>query len=384
MSGWRVIMAHTERLSELIGDIYDAAIDPALWNDVVGRAGFFVGGQVATIFSKSPIAANGHVYYESGIDPEYRRLYFEQYLKLDPTTAGQYFADVGQPVSVTDLMPYDEFQETRFYNEWVKPQGLVDFVSTVLDKSATTAALFGVFRYERDGLVDDETRARMQLIAPHIRRAVLIGRLIDLKAAESASLADTLDGISSGLCMVDGAGRLVHANAAGRRMLDAGDPLFALEGRIAARDLRADRALQDVFTAAQGGDAAVGTQCIALSLTAQNGTHHVVHVLPLTSGARRSAGRSYAAAAAIFIRRAALEQVALPELIAKTYRLTPTELRVLLAIVEVGGVPQVSTVLGIAETTIKTHLRRVFIKTGAERQADLVKIVAGFASPLAS
>jgi DNA-binding CsgD family transcriptional regulator len=39
-------------------------------------------------------------------------------------------------------------------------------------------------------------------------------------------------------------------------------------------------------------------------------------------------------------------------------------------------------VLGIAETTIKTHLRRVFVKTGSERQADLVKIVAGFGSPL--
>ena len=376
-------MAHAERLSELIGDIYDAAIDPALWNDVVGRAGFFVGGQVATIFSKSPVAASGHVYYESGIDPEYRRLYFEKYVKLDPTTAGQYFAEVGQPVSVTDLMPYDEFRETRFYHEWVKPQGLVDFVSAVLDKSATTAAMFGVFHYERDGLVDDDTRTRMRLIVPHIRRAVLIGRLIDLKAAESASFADTLDGMSSGLCMVDGTGRIVHANAACRHMLDGGDPLFALEGRIAARDVRADQALRDAFTATQGGDAAVGTRCIALPLTAQDGTHHVVHVLPLTSGARRGAGRSYAAVAAIFIRRAALERVSPPELIAKTYRLTPTELRVLFAIVEVGGVPECSTVLGIAETTIKTHLRRVFIKTGADRQADLVKIVAGFASPLA-
>jgi DNA-binding CsgD family transcriptional regulator/PAS domain-containing protein len=281
-------------------------------------------------------------------------------------------------------MPYSEFQETRFYNEWVKPQGLVDFVSAVLDKSATTAAMFGVFRYERDGVVDDEARARMQLIVPHIRRAVLIGRLIDLKAAESASFADTLDGMSSGLCMVDGAGRIVHANAACRRILDAGDPLFTLEGRIAARDNRADQALQEVFAAARSGDAAVGTRCISVPLTAQNGTHHVAHVLPLTSGARRSAGRSYSAAAAMFIRRAALEPMSTPELIAKTYRLTPTELRVLLAIVEVGGVPDVSAVLGIAETTIKTHLRRVFVKTGADRQADLVKIVAGFASPLAS
>jgi DNA-binding CsgD family transcriptional regulator len=55
---------------------------------------------------------------------------------------------------------------------------------------------------------------------------------------------------------------------------------------------------------------------------------------------------------------------------------------VLLAIVEVGGVPEVAEALGIAETTIKTHLGRIFQKTGTGRQADLVKLVAGFASPL--
>jgi DNA-binding CsgD family transcriptional regulator len=56
---------------------------------------------------------------------------------------------------------------------------------------------------------------------------------------------------------------------------------------------------------------------------------------------------------------------------------------VLLAIVEVGGVPQVATALGVAESTVKTHLSRLFVKTGTGRQADLVKIVAGFATPLA-
>lgn len=56
----------------------------------------------------------------------------------------------------------------------------------------------------------------------------------------------------------------------------------------------------------------------------------------------------------------------------------------LLAIVEVGGVPEVAAMLGVAETTVKTHLGRLFVKTGTGRQADLVKIVAGFATPLAS
>ena len=69
--------------------------------------------------------------------------------------------------------------------------------------------------------------------------------------------------------------------------------------------------------------------------------------------------------------------------IAAAFRLTPSELRVLMAIIEIGGVPDIAAKLGIAETTVKTHLGRLFEKTGAGRQADLVKIAAGFAVPFA-
>jgi len=71
-----------------------------------------------------------------------------------------------------------------------------------------------------------------------------------------------------------------------------------------------------------------------------------------------------------------------PEAIIKIFRLTPTELNVLLAIVEVGGAPEVAELLGIAVSTVKTHLSRVYDKTGAKRHADLVKLVAGYANPL--
>ena len=54
----------------------------------------------------------------------------------------------------------------------------------------------------------------------------------------------------------------------------------------------------------------------------------------------------------------------------------------LFAIIEVGGVPQVAAVLGVSEDTVKTHLKRVFAKTDTKRQADLVKLIAGYANPL--
>lgn len=376
-----MVMDQPERLSELISEIYDAALDSSQWSNVIGKTGHFVGGAAAAIFSRNPTHGNGSIFCESGADPHYLQLYFDKYAKLDPATNSHYFADIGHPVAVADLMPYREFLETCFYKEWARPQGIVDFVSATLDKSVTSAARFGVFRYKCDGVVDDEARRRMRLIVPHIRRAVLVGRLVDLKAAEAATFADTLDGLSAGMCLVDVAGRIVHANVACRAMLDAGDLMSMIGGRIVARDLKVDRALQELFAAAGVGDAAIGTQGIALPLTARDGARYVACVLPLTSGARRLTGLACTATAALFIRRAALDTPP-PEVIAQTYQLTPAELRVLLSIVEIGGVPEVAVVLGIAESTVRTHLGRLFIKTGTARQADLVKIVARFASPL--
>jgi len=57
-------------------------------------------------------------------------------------------------------------------------------------------------------------------------------------------------------------------------------------------------------------------------------------------------------------------------------------LRVLLTTVEVGRVTEVAEALGIAESTVRTHLGRLYGKTGTNRQVDLVKLVAGFLTPL--
>ena len=198
---------------------------------------------------------------------------------------------------------------------------------------------------------------------------------------EAATLADALDGLAAGMFLVDAAGRIVHANARGHAIIAEAKVLKGLGGRLSATDLQADKTLAEVFTTADAGDVALGTKGIAVPLAARDGERWVAHVLPLTSGARRQASVCYAAVAAVFVRKAALELRArwTPCRISIA---TPAELRVLMAIVEIGGIPDVAPVLGISETTFKTHLRRLFEKTGTKRQADLVKLVAAFMSPL--
>ncbi len=364
------------QFSTLIGDIYDAALAPALWAGALAKAAAFVGGVSATIFIKDASRKTGGVIYDDGgIAEHYRRIYFERYIKLDPATTAHYFMELGEPLATADLIPYDEFVESRFFKEWAQPQNLVDFVAAAIEKSATSAAFFGVFRRAQDGLVDDATRGRMRMITPHVRRAVLVGKVIDLKTADASALAETLEGLSAGLFLVDAEGRIVHANAAGHLVLEADDYLRTNAGRLNAADADTNRSLSEIVAGAANGDIALGTKGISLPLRSRSGERYVLHALPLRAGARMTA--THTAVVALFVEKASISGRSPPEVIAAAYKLTPTELRVLLAVVEVGGAPEVAEALGVAPETVKTHLGRLYAKTGARRQADLVKLVAG-------
>ena len=371
-----------EQLSQVIGHIYDAALDPDRWLDVLARAAAFCNTATATIGSFDFVQQKANITKHWGYDPHYFQLLVDKYMKIDPLRSVAWLPSVGDVVANGDLMPYEEYMASAI-GQWGRPQGYVDGAQVVLDKTSTAIALFHVIRHERAGRVDDTLRRRMGLLAPHLRRAVLIGKVVDLHKVEAAALADTLDGIAAGMFLLDADARIVHTNARGRAMLEGRDVFRDPDGKLSATDLQADQSLRDVVTAASGGDAVLGARGITIPLAGRSGERYVAHVLPLTSGARRQAGTSYSAVAAAFVREAALPSLSPVEALVDLYRLTPAELRVMMAIVEIGGVPDVAPALGISEATVKTHLQRVFEKTGTNRQADLVKLVAGFMSPLA-
>jgi DNA-binding CsgD family transcriptional regulator/PAS domain-containing protein len=373
-------MSEDNELSCVVGSIYDAALDPALWTEALARIAEFVGGRAGALGSKDMVTKFVGVDHHVGRDLQYMQMHSETHGEFDPLASVPRF-DVGQVVSPPEPMTHDDDCE-----EWVRPQGRGDIAVAVHARPGKSGEFLSVVRSEANGMVDNgndmvdhEMHRRMSLVAPHARRAVLIGRTIDQKADEVATLADALDSLSAGVFLIEANGRIVHANAAGRGILGVDDCLRSIGGRLVARDTKINRTLQDIF--AGRGDLEIGCKGIALPLTARQGEGHIAHVLPLAAAARRRAGAARTVAA-VFVCRATLETPSSADVIRRAYQLTPTELRVLLAIVNIGGIPEVATALGVADTTIKTHVGRLFEKTGAGRQADLVKVVAGFSTPL--
>ena len=370
------VMPRARKLPDLVEQIYDAGLDPSLWNEVVLGIRDFVGGQACGLFSKDSISKFGVTHYYCGADPHYIQLYSETHSKFDPLTI---LPPHGQIVSIPDLVNFDEYRRGRFYQEWMQPQGSSDAANVVLEKSnANCPVMMTVLSGRR--MVDAGMKHRMSLIVPHASRALLVNRAISAKLTLATALADVLDNLSSGIFLLDSGCHLVHANASGHALLEADDVVRLVAGQLVASSSEANQMLRDSFAARGVPSIAAGGQ--AIPLLSPKGERYVAHILPLSSVLRNGSERSCDAVGAVLLRKVALGGQSYGELIARTFDLTPAELRVFLSIVEVGGVPETSAALGIAETTVKTHLHRVFAKTGTSRQADLVKLAAGFSNPL--
>ncbi|HEY2177338.1 MAG TPA: PAS domain-containing protein [Caulobacteraceae bacterium] len=376
-------MANEEDLSELIGAIYDAALDEALWPAALGRICGFVGGTSATLFAQDAALSRAVIYHQCGADPTWRQAYLDTYARLNPGYPAAAFIEVGRVFSVYDIMTAEEWRQTRFWREYVRPQGWADAVSVNLDRSTTSAAMLAVARGDADGLVDDGVRRRIGLVFPHVRRAVLVGKVIDLGNLEGQTLAAAMDALADIVILVAAGGRIIHANAAARQVLERGDILRNVGGVLAAGDVRAGHELREAISACGSGDVSLRARGLAIALASRDGAQDVAHVMPLTSGARREIGAAWGAVAAVCVRRAALDTPSPAQVLARRHKLTAGEIRVLLAAVDIGGVAPMAQALGLTQATVKTHLHHLFQKTGARRQADLVKLLAASASPIA-
>jgi DNA-binding CsgD family transcriptional regulator len=373
----REVASELIELSTVIADIYDAAIEPALWRQTLASICTYVGGHSGVLFWHDAASQSAQALHLYNDDPKYTQLYFEKYLPMNPVFPAATFMETGVVHSTTDFISQDELEQTRFYKEWIAPQGIADSLAVNLEKGITRSSLLNIRMDASLGFENDDSRSRMALLVPHLQRAVAIGRLFDQAATAQTALTETLDHVEAAVFLVGSDGMITFANDPAKKMLDDAVLVREREGGLHAVATDADRALREIFTSAAKGDTSVGVRGVAVPLTGSSGEPWFAHVLPLTSGRRQQAGQANHAVAAVFIRQTAPNAPPPLESIAKQYTLLPSEVRVLAAVARIQGVKELAEFLGVSQATVKTHLHNLFRKTGTRRQSELVKLIAG-------
>jgi DNA-binding CsgD family transcriptional regulator len=197
------------------------------------------------------------------------------------------------------------------------------------------------------------------------------GVLVSGEFASSAGdcrdlLTEAIEAVRVGIILVARDGRILYANSMARDLMRSGRGLRSSYGRLVATHPEGAARLPVLAKIEAAPTVYSESKSQIIVLSRGEGVQHlfayIVAVQPDVGGA------------AIFI--VDPEHYAIPNLdaFASRYRLTIGEARVLREIVSGQGLVAAAKSLDIAESTARTHLRRVFGKTGVGRQTELLRL----------
>jgi len=378
-----------ETLSSVIGKIYDSAVDPALWPAALESMCGLIGGTFGYIglFDTHNRTMTLPCYW--GGDAEMVRSY-EKLVPQSPfwDVMAQY--QIGQIAFTSDLIEKlgvteDDVLNSSFFQQWAQPYALRDVAAGVFINAGGQIGSVNLHTPPTRELVGPRDLAVMELLLPHARRAVTIGGLIETKSTASAAFEATLDALTSAVILVDAEGRILQANQAAQNMFSAGGPILSLHGELATHQADATNALRTAIGHAATNESELGYGGIGVPVRNRSGempfAHSIAHVFPLKAGKLRP-GLSLGAVAAVFVTPAQGVSAPPVEALAALYDLTPSEARVMIEIASGKNRAATAIALGIADSTVKTHLARVFEKTGTSEQPELAKLVASLTPPV--
>jgi DNA-binding CsgD family transcriptional regulator len=182
--------------------------------------------------------------------------------------------------------------------------------------------------------------------------------------------SNIFDRLSVGIVLLNRSAEIVFANAAARSMSENGGSL-RLNGSVRSHSSLHDRRLGALVRSAISG-----TSACAISIPSDSGRSVMVMAAP-TEGPDHGSVRDLRSAAAVLVicdpNRAAQVPTAW---MMDAYGLTSAEVRVALALASGTSIANTARRLKISANTVKTHLRRVYDKTGTNRQAELSRLIA--------
>lgn len=372
------------RLSEVIGAIYDCALEPERWPDALKQVCDLCDVPFAFVLAHD-VQRNqpGRVFHHGG-RPEWLMQYCGHYSRVNPLFAASWLRPLGEVYTTEHLFAHDEWFESRFYNEFMKKCGIVDFIGLMGLRSGGRAVWFTAAKVGGGSRFSDAEAEPFRLFSPHVCRTIKISHALDLRTLRSESLEAALDALSTGVFLLDGGKNVVHANRLGESQARAGAALRVVQNRLLPTDSSASFSFACALSDEIDNENSETSNVHSIAMPSDEGKGLIATVLPVADGQRSNLLSPWSARWAVFTQEPGIIPQIPGEAFARLYGLTGGELRTILAIAPGLGVKEAADLLGLTEGTVRTHLHHVFEKTGTKRQAELIKLMISAGAPIGS
>jgi DNA-binding CsgD family transcriptional regulator/PAS domain-containing protein len=354
-------------LNEAASFFYEAALGRVSWAEPLAQAAKIMNASNAVFSVRDPITRKAHFSFGNfGTDPTFTRNFAETYAFLSPFVIATAISPEGKAVNPINLIGRDDYERGRFYKEWSAPQRYHDYLGSVLLRQPNAIYTIAFGRTTDLPLFNQSDHEKLEILTPHVTRALQISEKLNTFEREKAELLSTIDALTTPIILIDSDRVIRQINSAAIALMEQEKGITNQGGKLRF----AEPGVEQEFRSACGvkhGHAAI------LRAMLKNGmqVHLLAHYVRDSGGSSQIEDER----TLVVIDWPKTKTVPIGENVRSRFGLTISELRVLLLLIDGRSITSVATDLGVSQNTIKTHIARMFDKTGTNRQQDLIRTV---------
>jgi DNA-binding CsgD family transcriptional regulator/PAS domain-containing protein len=360
-------------LSRLLRTLYGAPASPELWPEFLRELSQLLKLTGAAILHHDMEHARYNVQFSSDGEAEWMRLYQQRYGDLDIWRPAFLKKAEGEFVFGDELCPPEKAKNTEFYNDFLLKYDIRLFGAVATVKRPKQVEHLSLYQSWKGKSPCKETADSMALIFPHLRSALQLRReFVDLNV-RNVSLGSAFDEIAAGIVLLDCNGGVLLMNRSATALLERADGLL-----IRNRRLRACRGSETArLDALTSGPANIGAlpgavAAGAVLISRLASAPLTITVAPLHTPATPLA---HQASSIMFIHDPEPD-VQLPRaLLDEGYGLTPAEAQLALTLVKGHSLQEAADLGGVTHNTVRSQLKSIFMKTGVQRQGQLIRLL---------
>lgn len=355
-------------VATLLGAIYEAAADPSNWPKALTLLANSLGAPSAGIARQGRTPSECWSF--STQDPSFAEKCMLHDHQVNPIRQRAGSTPAGTVQTDAVVMARSGFPCTEFSNDFLCPAGvhaMLNCVALVEEGRQPVVTAQGSREF------GPEHVRLQQFLAPHLQRAVQLNiKLAKLETNHAASV-EALNRLDQGALLADAGGRVLFANRVAEDLFGAGRDLRLDNGVIHSRSAADTSRLRGLIEACarKGINAGKGGN---LSLSRGRGKAPLSFlVVPLHY--EMPFLMADGPAALILVTDPDREAKPLAAQIRAKFGLTTREAMFAAEIISGDSIQAAADRLKITRSTARTHLSRIFDKTGTRKQAELVRLL---------
>jgi len=355
----------TQEYEEMERAIYEAALVPEYWPNVLARLGEFSDSAGAALLCMNE---RGVQFVSAPILQEVVQRFVSEGWDSRNSRRGNVVAKglVGLPrfVNEDDYLDPGEAETDPMINELFRPAGFGWASGFIHELPHGDLVVLNLEQFYERGPIRGEALARLNTIYPHLARGAMFAARTEFERVKTA--VETLSAIGLPAAAMTPTGRVVIANDA---FAQAGHVWTTRGGdRLGLHDRVADLMLAEALASHKE---ALGQRSIPLRAAPGGAITGVIQVVPV----RRTAHDIFGSTVAIVILSELKGQAASASLVQSLFDLTAAEIAVAQAIAAGHSVAQIAGSTGRSVATVRNQLRSVMAKTGSSRQVELALLM---------